>query len=387
MQVLIAGGGVAALEALIALRRLAEERVEIDLLSTSPEFWYRPLSVGEPFGLSQVHPLDLGLVAEEFGAGLTLGTLVAVDPDDRIARTSAGAELEFDALLVAVGARPVVGVEGAITFRGPADTPSITKLLQEIEAGVVGRVAFAVPGGAGWPLPLYELAMGTAAHARRHGTEAQVVLVTPEESPLALFGPAASEAIAGRLAELEIEVCRGVYPVAFEDGVLSLAPEGSIGADRIVALPRLEGPGIEGLPCDQDRFIPIDPSGRVHGLYDVFAAGDAVKFPVKQGGLATQQADAAAESIAAMAGADVTPKPFRPVLRGLILTGAVPLFARASISEVGPPYATGTEALWWPPGKIAGHYLAPYLAERSGDILSPPEAAAVAVEVELGVRS
>ena len=48
---------------------------------------------------------------------------------------------------------------------------------------------------------------------------------------------------------------------------------------------------------------------------DIFAAGDATDQPVKQGGLATQQADAAAELIAAEAGARVTPQPFRRVLR------------------------------------------------------------------------
>jgi sulfide:quinone oxidoreductase len=371
LQVLIAGGGVAALEALIALRRLAEERVEIDLLSAAPEFWYRPLSVGEPFGFGEVHGLDVGLVAEEFGAGLMLGTLDAVDADGHVARTAAGAELEYGALLIAVGARPVEAVPGALTFRGPADTSSFSSLLDDIEAGLVGRVAFAVPGGIGWPLPLYELAMQTAAHALERSTGTQVVLVTPEERPLGVFGQDASEAITARLAELDVELCEGVYPVAFTDGRLSLKPDGSIAADRVVALPRLEGPGIAGLPCDQDGFIPTETSGRVHGLTDVFAAGDAISFPVKQGGLATQQADAAAETIAALAGAELRPQPFRPILRGLILTGAAPLFARVELAEIGPPQTAGTEPLWWPPGKILGRYLAPYLAEHSGEVLLP----------------
>jgi sulfide:quinone oxidoreductase len=51
-------------------------------------------------------------------------------------------------------------------------------------------------------------------------------------------------------------------------------------------------------------------------------------FPIKQGGIATQQADAVAQAIAAKAGADLTPQPFRPVLRGLLLTGAVPQYLR-----------------------------------------------------------
>jgi sulfide:quinone oxidoreductase len=384
LRVLIAGGGVAALEAMIALRRLAEERVEIELLAAEAQFWYRPLSVAEPFGLGEVHGLDLGLVAEDFGAGLMLGTLNEVDPDARVARTAAGAELEYDALLVAVGARPVVAVPGALTFRGPADTTAFASLLEEVREGSAHSVAFALPGGAGWPLPLYELAMQTAAFAQQSGTKIDVAVVTPEETPLGLFGPAAGEAIAGRLADLGVEIHAGVYPVSFEDGVLFLKPEGSIEVDRIVALPRLEGPGIRGVPSDAHGFIPTDEHGLVRGLLDVYAAGDAVRFPVKQGGLAAQQADAAAESIAAAAGVKLAPQPFRPVLRGLILTGAAPLFARAELTRHGDRYAAGSDALWWPPGKIVGRYLAPYLAEHSGEILVEPRTAdAVAVDVEL----
>src|SRR5919204_3928587 len=113
LRVLVAGGGVAGLEALLALRRLAEERVEIELLAAESQFWYRPFAVGEPFGLGEVHGLDLGLVADEVGAGLTLGTLEAVEAEAHVARTTAGAELEYDVLLIAVGAHPVEAVRTA----------------------------------------------------------------------------------------------------------------------------------------------------------------------------------------------------------------------------------------------------------------------------------
>ena len=387
LRVLIAGGGVAALEALIALRRLAEERVEIELLAAESQFWYRPLAVGEPFGLGELHGLDLGLVADEFGAALTLGTLEAVDPHARVAHTAAAAELEYDALLIAVGATAVAAVPGALTFRGPADTAPFRVLLDELAAGRAERVVFALPGGAGWPLPLYELTLQTAKHVRGR-SDAQLVLVTPEERPLGLFGPAVSEAITALLEERNVEICERVYPVAFDEGLLSLKPEGTIAADRVVALPRLEGPRIAGVPRDAHGFIPTDEGGRVRGLADVFAAGDATGFPVKQGGLAAQQADAAAEAIAATAGADLAPQPFRPILRGLVLTGGAPLFARAELTGTGQPFAAGTDALWWPPGKISGRYLAPYLAPRSGAILPPPlPAQGVAVDIELDGRS
>jgi sulfide:quinone oxidoreductase len=115
----------------------------------------------------------------------------------------------------------------------------------------------------------------------------------------------------------------------------------------------------------------------------VFAAGDATTFPLKQGGLATQQADAAAEAIAAELGVAVEPVPFRPVLRGLLMTGGAPLYLRSRLSPVGEPQsstarrtrrrpasAVSRRALWWPPGKIAGRYLAPLQATARPPVLA-----------------
>jgi len=101
----------------------------------------------------------------------------------------------------------------------------------------------------------------------------------------------------------------------------------------------------------------------VEGLDDVYAAGDATTFPIKQGGLATQQADVVAQAIAARAGAPVTPEPFRPVLRGLLLTGRTPAYRSTELrGGLGDMSRAEVEPLWWPPSKIAGRYLSPYLA-------------------------
>jgi len=282
-------------------------------------------------------------------------------------------------LLIAVGARPVASVPVAFTFRGPADTEAFGSLLEELAESNASRVIFALPGGVSWPLPLYELALQTASRL----PSVEVVLVSHEESPLQLFGPAATSAMASLLAERRIRLRTSSYAVAFEDGLLKLAPDWELEADRVVALPRLEGPRIAGIPSDAEGFIATDGLGRVAGIEDVFAAGDATTFPVKQGGLAAQQADAAAEEIAALAGADVEPEPFRPILRGLILTGGVPLFARSELTRPGDAAPVATDALWWPPGKIVGRYLGPFLAERSGTILTPATLESVSVETDL----
>jgi sulfide:quinone oxidoreductase len=384
-RVLIAGGGVAALETALALRHVGEDRVSVSLIAPEPRFWYRPLAVAEPFGLGRVHGIDLAQLADECGALFVVDALASVDADARLARTAQAAELEYDALLVATGARPVTAIPGAITFRGPADVEVFSKLLSSLRAGAPARVVFAVPGGVAWPLPLYELALQTAGFLETHGvTNVELALVTPEETPLGLFGSAASAAVAELLERRRISVHTGTYAVSFESSTLAVTPAGEVAADAVVALPRLTGLPVAGLPHDVDGFIPTDANGRVQGLDDVFAAGDATSFPIKQGGLAAQQADAAAEAIAAAAGAPIEPEPYRPVLRGLLLTGEAPTFLRAELGGgAGETSVAAAELLWWPPGKIVGRYLAPFLAERAGAILAPPAGDALPVEVEV----
>jgi NADPH-dependent 2,4-dienoyl-CoA reductase/sulfur reductase-like enzyme len=60
-------------------------------------------------------------------------------------------------------------------------------------------------------------------------------------------------------------------------------------------------------------FVDVDEHCRVRGLNDVWAAGDGTAFPMKSGGFAAEQADVAAEDIAARVGADIAPRRFDPV--------------------------------------------------------------------------
>ncbi len=110
-----------------------------------------------------------------------------------------------------------------------------------------------------------------------------------------------------------------------------------------------------GLPADDAGFIEIDEYARAVGLEDVYAAGDSTTFPVKQGGIATQLADTAVDTIAAGLGAGVTPTPFAPVLRGMLLTGVSPTYMRAAIgAQPSDPGQLAATPLWWPATKIAG---------------------------------
>jgi sulfide:quinone oxidoreductase len=376
-HVVIAGGGVAALEALIALRDLAGERVRITLVAPAPGFVYRPMSVAEPFGLGEARRHPLREIAAEFGAALVPASVVAVDAHERRVVCRSGDELRYDRLVLAPGARTLDAFDDAITFGGPHAGAALRELLARLRRGEARRAAFVVPSRVGWPLPLYELALMTAADLRAHGvTGADLSLVTPEPRPLDVFGAGPSDMVAGLLAAAGVEALTGTQ-ADIAAGALVLGAGGPrLPVDAVVSLPLIRGVEIDGVPADPVcGFIPVDAYGRVRGLPFVHAAGDATDFPVKHGGLAAQQADAVARDIAAQLGAPVAPEPFRPVLRGVLLTGAGPRSGAAT------PEAAG--ALWRPASKIAGRYLAPYLAERdrlAGAGTAPGEVVEIALE-------
>lgn len=386
-RVVIAGGGFAALEAMIGLRRLAGGRVRLSLVTPNVELSYPPLSVVEPFGVGEAPRFDLAEIARDHDAELHVDSAAGVDTAARVLKTHGDGELSYDSLLVTTGADPQDAVPGALTFRGSADRPAFEVLLSDIDAGGVGRVVFAVPAGIAWPLPLYELALMTAGRADARDAPTRFAIVTSEEAPLGIFGLQASEAVAGLLRERGIEVHTSTSPVAFEGGSLAVTPGPAIAADRVVALPQLRGRAPAGLPADQYGFLPTDEHGRVRGCEHVYAAGDATTFPVKQGGIATQQADAAARTIAAQAGAPVEHEPFRPVLRGLLLTGDGARFMRSEIAGgQGDSSDVSTRMLWWPETKVAGQYLSHYLSRSLSPVHPaeplPPDA--IPIELDLG---
>jgi len=364
-HVVIAGGGVAALETLMALRDLAGDRVTITLIAPETTFTYRPMKVVEPFYLGHAQEYQLADIANDHGARFIHDSVAEVEPQQKVVRCGSGAHVPYDHLVVATGAKAVPAFREALTFGADPAERRLHGLLADLEQGYVKSVAFVVPGESVWTLPLYEIALMTARHAWSMGMErVQFTLVTTEERPLAMFGRPASEAVGEMLSAEGIEFVGSSYP-SVGRGYVVADPQGRrIDADRVISLPALVGRQHTGVPCDDAGFIPVDPHGRVPRLRDVYAAGDGTNFPIKQGGLATQQADAVAETIAAAVGADVEPAPFRPVLRGLLLTGGDDRYLRHTIAGGGGEGEVEGRTLWWPPTKIAGRYISGYLFER-----------------------
>jgi uncharacterized protein (TIGR02453 family) len=265
-DILIAGGGIAGLEALLALHATAGDRVRLTLVAPDPDFTYRPLAVAEPFSAGHRYRVPLSEVAAATDAELVLDAFVEVDDAARTVRLSGGRTLGFDALLVAPGGRAVAGVDGASTWWPGGDPDHYGGRLRDVEEGYAKRLAVVVPAGAVWPLPAYELALMTVGEARAMGQDdVQVTVVTPERRPLVLFGPEASAAVYDELRTAGVGLRTGVVAVVEPGGVL-LEPGGEhLPAQRVVAVPRVVGPGLEGLPADEDGFILAGDDARVVG--------------------------------------------------------------------------------------------------------------------------
>lgn len=361
---LIAGSGPAALEAALALRALAGPHLHVEMLTPDAAYVHRPVSVLEPFAAGRARRYDLDRLGA-YGVRVRKGALALVDAGARRVRTVDGAELPYDALLVATGAQAHPALVRATTFGGRADDVArVHGIVQDVEAGWTRRVAFVAPPGCGWTLPLYELALQTALRAADQCQTVELTVLTAEAAPLEVFGPTGSAAVAASLAAADVHVITGIAEPA---------PR----ADRVIALPVLGGHAIEGLPADVRGFLPVDAHGRVEGVAGVYAAGDGTDRPIKQGGLATQQAEAAAEAIALDLGLRAGATPFAGVLRAMLLGGPSPLYLRRHLDQ--PDGEVSTRCLWWPPSKIAGWRLAPFIdaldaedgvesAERTADL-------------------
>jgi sulfide:quinone oxidoreductase len=392
MRVVVAGGGIAALEVLAGLRALAGERVASTLVAPVTGFSFRPLSTAVPFTFRRERTRTLEQLAGGLGARFVHDGLTLVDESRNRILTHDGDFLPYDALVVAVGSRTSRGEGAARTWiRGPESTTLFSHLLRGLESGTVQSVAFVVPRGAAWPVDAYELAFVASLAAMRGKSRAKVLLLTAEGAPLQAFGPAVGEAVADELTRAGIELVTGVEARepdirdhADDEGVLLLLTPGSpLRVDRAVVLPAVHGPTIAGMPHDSRGFIPVDAHARVAGAGHSFAVGDATSLWLKHSTLAAGQATAAAEAIAAEAGADVTPTPWSGVLHGLLTIP--PHFSGATSSpwlDDGDPV---THCLWWPPGHVAGRHLAPYLAASDPGVRAGlgwhPNGLPVAVEV------
>ncbi len=363
-SVVVCGGGVAGLEALLRLRQLAGDRIDLTLISPSAQLAYRPMAVLEPFGLGYVQHFPIAPIVADTSTTWLREAISWLDVPHRLVHTADGRVIEYDALLLAVGGRRVSTATGALVFTD-RKVDSYRRVAERLVTGESGAVVFSIPRGPTWPLPLYELALLTRRQATAYGRLPDITICEPAARPLAVFGKEASDAVAELLVDSQVAFhgsCTaepsGPHSARLDDSDVRIP------ADHVVTLPKITGPNIRGLPGGAvERFVTVDERCRVKGTEGrIFGAGDATQMAVKHGSLSAQQADCAAAGIAHLAGAGQAPGPLRPVIRGSLLTGAKPLYLTASL--------IGTEG-WkshvydeppWPAGqKIVADELSRYL--------------------------
>jgi sulfide:quinone oxidoreductase len=325
-KVLIAGAGLGGIEAALALDDLAGDLVDVELCDTRSEFVFRPFVVAEPYGAVRSFRYELESLARRCGASFRPGTVDTVDAERRQLVFEDGERTAYDYLIVATGSRMQWAVPGAVTFWG-SNEGQVSEVIAALRGGSLRRFVLTMPAGYSWALPLYEMALFAVTELEKAGNgQTRVTVVTPEDMPLEVFGQRAARQVDALLRERGVEVLTAAHPMKFEEGRLRVAPAREVDADAVISMPRFEGRPPDGVPHDGEGFVGVDEYGGVIGLARVYAIGDVTTFPVKQGALATQQADTVAEAIAAAAGAAVEPKPFDPVLRGVLFTGDQPRY-------------------------------------------------------------
>lgn len=366
-RVLIAGGGVVALEATLALKDLAGDAVSITVLTAAPEFTYRPQRVGEPFGAPLARTYAWSELARDLGVELVPEAFHRLDAPNSEVHTDRGSVLGYDALLLGMGAQAKPAFPHVLTIDDRHLDEQLHGLIQDIEGGYVHSLALLAPNFPGWLLPVYELALMSARRAYEMQTPLAVTVLTPEDQPLEVFGDAASLSVRALLEENGVALITASRPSVPGPGQVCPHPgEAVLQVDRVLALPQLFGPSMSGVPAHAaGGFIAVDPYCRVKGLERVFAAGDAIDFPLKHGGLAAQQADTAARGIAALAGVELELEPLRPELDAVLIGGGVRLHLHARVSG-SHGVASSIEALApaGPEAKIGARYLSDYLHER-----------------------
>jgi sulfide:quinone oxidoreductase len=368
--------------------RAVNARSRAALIAPERSFSYRPLSTSVPFSFLDERSRTLDELAHGLGASLVRDGLAQVDEARGRVLTSNGDFLPYDTLVLAVGAR-VARTRRALTWRrGRERLSELTALLHGLEDDSVRSVAFVVPPRAAWPVDAYELALVASLAARRGVSGTKVSVLTAETTPLEAFGSAPGEAVRVEFERAGIELITGVdvgVPDAHEEAgrdafssavarishrrqrqesrdelLLRLGPNGSVAVDRAVFVPAVHGPAIAGTAHDHSGFVRVDEHARVPGQNGIYAVGDVTALSLKHSTLASAQGTAAAEMIAADAGADITPEPWSRTLYGIVTVP--PHFPGAPGSPWLPDGEPVTHCLWWPPGHVAGRHLAPYLA-------------------------
>ena len=151
-RVLIAGGGIAGLEAALALADLAGDLADLTLLAPESDFVYKPLAVEEPFTHEPAERHELAPALAEIGVELVRGALASVSPDEHAVTTKVGDRLPYDALVVCVGGRAKPAYDDVETFWSYRTDLPVDELIRRASSSLTGTLVLVVPPATSWSL-------------------------------------------------------------------------------------------------------------------------------------------------------------------------------------------------------------------------------------------
>ena len=372
-QVLVLGGGFAALEAAFLLRMRLHDDVDIRLVSDRDHFLFRPNSIYVPFGADPASLLvDLRKPFSKRGIDFVQGSVAEVDPDTRMVGLADGQRLRYDKLVIATGADTNAGEipglsEHAATIWTSDSMLEVRRRFEQARdaarRGEPSRVLFLVPPNNKCSGPLYEIVFMLETWLRRQDARDQVEITwsTYEHGFIQAFGPRLDDLVRSEFSERGIDGHTEEVVTEVRQGEIRYADGSGRSFDHLIAFPPyVAGVRYEGLPSDERGFLTTDLETRlVSGLDDVYAPGDAGDFPIKQAFLAFLQADAVADHIAADVGGREFRQPFDSVSMCIMEMFDKATFAQVPVELTGDPdrpvrvrpdagddYKVGTSPAW-----------------------------------------
>ncbi len=369
---------MAALETALALADLAPDRTDVTVIAPNTEFVYRPMVIREPFAYGSAQRYPPARIVRHAGAKLLEGELGWIDPVARTIHTKADEAIGYDVLVLALGATVTKRYPHALTIDDRNLDETLHGLIQDIEGNYIHRLTFVAPGRMAWPLSLYELAMMTAGRAYDMQIELETTIVTPEDSPLAIFGSAASEAVVDLLAAANVETICSAYAGGPQlrrsaDKPRRTAPGGGSGSCVARALwPRRARHSARRTQLHPDRLALPGPRCRVH-----LRRRRRDRLPDQAGRYRIAAGRRRCAVDRGSSWGPVTPERFNPVIHGMLLTNEKPQYLTAHVTGGHGFSSEITETpAWSPPSKIAAKYLSPYLEAQNRESTSQESAGA-----------
>jgi NADH dehydrogenase FAD-containing subunit len=308
---LLIGGGCGGFETALHLRKLVPDAT-ITLVNPRPDLIYRPWLIYLPAQRRRLEDMQVSLhkAATTYRLQLVIDTVRQVDHQNRRAMLSGGEMIEYRAAVVATGSpadrERLSGSAQHALF--PCDVEEALALQEQFLALKEGHVSVIIAGER--PGPGLEFAgwLATAAHERGLTGRLHIQVVDDRESLRARLGDRAMDIVAGYLARKGATLIRGqAVRAVYAEGI---ELENGMAWDS--TLTAVVGPlrgvdlGLPALMIDEQGFVRVQLTFQSESQPDLFAAGDATRFPTggalpKSWMLARRQAPLVAQNLVAHA--------------------------------------------------------------------------------------